>query len=313
MHSWIIIAIAAQIIFAVATIFDKAVVTAKKVLHPFSYAFYVCLLSALSVIIFFFDWLPLPMGIETPSIKDLLFPTWQILLFSLLIGYLLFIALVNLYEALSKSDASDVSPVVASFGAVGTLMLEFYLLKAEYSLLTILGILLLVLGTFLISNLRLSQEVFFHTIVSGIAFGAYYTFIKYIFVLTNFDTGFLYTRLGVAIAALSIILIPAYRRRIFRKLNNDKGNIKKAAYYIICIKIVSGLASLMTLKAIQMGSVAVVQALSGVQFMILILFSIFFSHRTPDFFGEKDQDSWVLAHKIFVSIIISVGLYLIFL
>ncbi len=313
MNTWILLAVAAQIIFAIATIFDKAVVTSKKILHPFSYAFYVCILSALSIVVFFLDWLPLPMGIETPSVTDLFFPTWQIILFSLLVGYIFFIALVNLYEALSKSDASDVSPVVASFGALSTLSLEFYLLNARYSLLTIFGILLLVFGTFLISNLRLKKEVIFHTVVSGIAFGAYYTLIKYIFILTNFDTGFLYTRLGIAIAALSIIILPPYRRRIFRKLNNDKGNTKKAVYYIMAIKIISGIASLMTLKSIQMGSAAVVQALSGVQFMVLVLFSILLGGKTPDFFGENENNYWLIAHKILASIIISFGLYLIFL
>jgi drug/metabolite transporter (DMT)-like permease len=310
---WIWLAIGAQIIYALVAILDKYIVTSKTVLHPFSYAFYVSILSSLSVLVFLGSSIPLPYGIETPKFSDLTIPNGPVILLCLFSGILMFIALVNLYEGLSKADASDVVPVVSSVGAIGTLILEYLFLGGEYNTINLSGIGLLILGTFLVSRLRFNGEVLFHTIISGISFAAYYALIKYIFELINFDSGFLYTRIGLVIAALLVIIIPSYRKRIFRKLKNREVKKTKASAYVLGIKAVAGLASIMTLKAIQLGSVAVIQAMSGVQFLVLILFSICFGWMTPTSFGENEAKFSVFMHKILAVIVITLGLFFSFI
>ncbi len=307
------LAIGAQIIYAVVSIIDKSLVTAKTILHPFSYAFYVSILSALSVLVFFFSWLSLPFGLEMPAFGNLIVPNLKIIFLCLLSGLMMFIALVNLYEAFSKSDASDVVPVVSSVGAIGALILEFWLLSEVYNLSTLAGILLLVSGTFLVSNYRFSKDVILYTLYSGIAFASYYAIIKLIFGSINFDSGFLYTRLGLVLVALIIILIPKYRKRIFRKLKNKKVKKLRAGAYVLGLKSLAGLASIMTLKAIDLGSVAVVQALAGTQFLVLILFSIGLGPITPNYFGENNLKPAEIFHKLIAATIIATGLYFSFI
>lgn len=311
MEFWLLLAIGAQIINAVVAILDKYVVTSKTVLHPFSYAFYISVLSSLSVIIFFFDWVRLPHGITIPSFSNLIMPNPQIVWLCLLSGFIMFIALVNLYEAFSKSDASDTVPVVTSVAAIGTILIEYFFLNGSFSGDRLIGFFLLVIGTVIVSHLRFTLVLVFHTAVAGLAFALYYTLTKYIFDLTNFDTGFLYTRIGLVVAALMVIILPFYRHRIFRKLQNRVVSKPKASAYVLSIKVMAGLASIMTLKAVQLGSVAIVQAIGGVQFLFLILFSALFGRVTHVHFGENGGIVEVI-HKGIAAAIIATGLFFIF-
>jgi drug/metabolite transporter (DMT)-like permease len=282
-------------------------------LHPFSYAFYVCILSGAAVLVFLAGPLPLPFGIEAPRFGDLVPPTPEIFALSLVTGLLMYIALVNMYEAFSKADTSDVVPVVAAIGAFGTLALEFFFLDGVYTTENLIGMILLIAGTALVSQLRFDLEVFIHTVIAGLSFSIYYALIKHIFNIVNFDTGFLYTRLGVMLAAILVICIPAYRKRIFRKLKKKRVSVKKATSYVVAIKTIAGIASILSLKAIQLGSVAVVQALAGLQFLILIIFSGVFGKITPVEFGENDNDLSMIVHKIVAAVVISAGLFYTFM
>jgi drug/metabolite transporter (DMT)-like permease len=313
MFDWLIIAAIAQIIFAFVAILDKYIVTSKTVLHPFSYAFYVCMLSGSAILIFLAGPIPLPFGIQAPRFSDLVFPTPEIFALALVTGLLMYIALVNMYEAFSKADTSDVVPVIAAISAFGTLALEFLFLSGSYSTENLIGMVLLIAGTLLVSQLRFDLEVFIHSLVSGLSFSIYYALIKHVFNIVNFDTGFLYTRLGMMFAAILVICIPAYRKRIFRKLKKKEVSVKKATSYVVAIKTVAGIASIMSLKAIQLGSVAVVQAMAGLQFLILILFSALFGKRTSINFGENDNDLSLIVHKIVAAVVISAGLFYTFM
>ncbi len=308
---WIWLAIIAQVIYAIVAIFDKSLVTSKTVLHPFSYAFYVSILSALSILVFIAGWLPisLPYGIEIPKFSNLIIPSFTVISLSITTGVVMFLALVNLYEGLSKADASDVVPVVSSVGAIGTLILEYLFLDGRYWGLNFLGIMLLILGTFLVSTFRFNKVVVFHTVISGLSFALYYILIKQTFNLAGFDSGFLYTRLGLVFAALLVISIPSYRKRIFRKLRGKKVQKRKAGMYVLILKTFSGLASILTLKAIDMGTVAVVQALAGTQFLVLILASFLFGWYTPVYFGENDLKVKDYVQKVSAAALITLGLY----
>lgn len=309
MAIWIWLAILAQVINAILAVFDKSLVTEKTVLHPFSYAFYVSILSSLSFLVFFAGNFNLPFGLEIPKFSNLTMPSFYVIGLCLLTGLTMFIALVNLYEALSKSDASDVVPVVSSIGAIVTLIFEFMFLGGRYEIVNIFGMLLLIGGTFLVSNYRFTKDVFFHTVVSGFSFASYYVLIKLIFNIVNFDSGFLYSRLGLVAAALIIILIPQYRKRIFRKLEGRKVSKGRISIIVLALKGVSGIASILTLKAIDLGSVAMVQALAGTQFLTLIIFSFLFGWLTPSYFGEKNLEVSDYATKVLAASIITIGLY----
>jgi len=73
-----------------------------------------------------------------------------------------------------------------------------------------------------------------------------------------------------------------------------------------------GIAGIALLKATELGSVTIVQALNGLQFAFLILLSIFFGKITPLSFGENNTMKDVLQKTVSVSLII-IGFYFLFI
>lgn len=311
MPIWLLLAITSQFIYAMVAIFDKYVVTSKKVLKPISYAFYLSILSALSIVIFLFSWIKTPFDdLQIPSFNNVVTPDFWVLIFSLISGLAMFQALFYLFKSLSKADASDVVPVIGAVSAMVTLIFELSLLDGNLSINSLIGFPFLLIGTLLISSLRFKISVFYTSLISGTFFAVYYSSIKYIFSLTNFDTGFLYSRFGLVAAALLILLLPKTREAIFERPSNEKKIKRKAGFYVLLNKIFSGIGSIMTLKAVQMGSVAVVQSLSGIQFLFLILFSATFGRLTPYEFGENVTVGDII-QKTFAVLIIIIGLFFI--
>ncbi len=313
MPTWLLLAVGAQIIYAVVAIFDKYIVTSKKILKPISYAFYISILSAFSVVIFLLSWIKLPFSdLQIPSFYNLTSPSILVLVMSLLSGFAMFQALFYLFKSLSRADTSDVVPVIGAVSAMVTLVLEFLFLDCSFTENTLIGFGLLLIGTLLVSSLRFKLSVFLMVITSGSLFAIYYTAIKFIFNLTNFDTGFLYSRFGLAIAALLILLLPKTRKAIFENPSKTPKRKRKAGVYVLLNKTFSGIASIMTLKAVELGSVAIVQALSGVQFIFLILFSVTFGRVTPYEFGENVTIKDVM-QKVLAVFVIIFGLFFMFL
>lgn len=313
MPTWLLLAVGAQIIYAVVAIFDKYIVTSKKILKPISYAFYISILSAFSVVVFLFGWIKLPfLDLQIPSFSNLNFPSLLILFLSLVSGFAMFQALFYLFKSLSRADTSDVVPVVGAISAMVTLVLEFLFLDSNFTENTLIGFGLLLIGTLLVSSLRFKIPVFLMVMTSGSLFAIYYTVIKFIFNLTNFDTGFLYSRFGLAVAALLMLFLPKTRKAIFENPAKTPKRKRRASAYVLLNKIFSGIGSLMTLKAVEFGSVAIVQALSGVQFIFLILFSVIFGRVTPYEFGENVTMKDVM-QKVLAVFVIIFGLFFMFL
>lgn len=312
MPFWLVLAVLAQLVHACVAIFDKYVVTSKEVLRPLSYAYYISVMSSLTLLVFFFGWVPLPFeNLAVPSFLNLEIPDGRVIVLSLLSGLAMFQALFYLFKSLSKADASDVMPVVGAISAITTLAFEYLFLGSSFSDNTLIGFFLLMAGIFLISTLRFSVNMALMTLASGSLFAVYYVLVKIVFNFVNFDSGFLYTRLGLVAAALIILAFPNSRAAIFDKKMEKPKTRFKAASIVLINKTVSGIASIMTLKAVQLGSVAIVQAMAGVQFLFLFIFSAMFGRITSSYFGE-DVTLRDLIQKGIAVFIIVVGLSFVF-
>src|SRR5690606_33198694 len=119
-------------------------------------------------------------------------------------------ALVSLYGTLKRSDTSDVMPVVGAVSAIGTFGLSFLFLEAHYSQDFLWGILVLAIGTFLVSHLRFSGSIALAAVHSGLFFALHYIAMKGLFIVTNFDDAFFWSRVALVAFTLSWLLIPNY-------------------------------------------------------------------------------------------------------
>jgi drug/metabolite transporter (DMT)-like permease len=310
MPVWILIVIIAQFLNAVVSIVDKHIIASKKVSKPVVYAFYVSILSTLSIFIFILGLLPFNFeNLNFPKIQNVSWPNFTLIFFSLVAGYAFFLAILNSYKALQKSDASDVVPVIGSVNAILTFVISFIFLNEILSRNFLYGFILLVLGTIILSHFRFTLRTLLYSLSSGLFFAIYFTSMKFMFEEFTFDQTFFWTRIGMLIVATSLLLLPNIHKIIFQGTKKEK---IETGFWIIGNNILGGIAGIALLKATELGSVSVVQALNGLQFAFLILISILFGKITPLTFGENNKLSDIIQKVFSVSLII-LGFYLLFI
>ncbi len=309
--NWILLAVGAQFLNALVALIDKRIVSDDKILpKPFVYAFYTCLISGVWIVVYFFSFLPfLPDNIPVPSFDNVLRPTLSVVALAYLSAYTFFIGLVSMFSALRTADAADVVPVVGATSAIASFGLGHFFLNTIMTSHYGLGIAILAFGTYLVSRFQFTFKTAFVCFHSGLFFAFHYIAIKGLFMATSFDDGFFWSRIAFMLFALSLLMIPNY----FEKIKEQtKATTRRAGYLIGANKILAGVSTILILKATDLGDVAVVQALGGLQFVFILLLGIFFSIRpTAVHIGEKYRKETILQKAIFVAVI-TVGFLVLF-
>jgi drug/metabolite transporter (DMT)-like permease len=311
MQTWILFAIIAQFFNAIVALVDKYIVTSKKAVpEPFVYAFYTCVLSGAAIVIYIPSLLPFSFdGITFPDIRHVHFPTLEVLGLSVLAAYTFFYALVGMLNALRQADASDAVPVIGAVTAVGSFILAHFFLGVTLSENFLLGVFLLALGALLVSHFRFSWRGVLTCISSGVFFSLHYVVIKELFNETSFDDGFFWSRVGFVLFALSLLLIPSHGRRILPHFRKTR---KRIGALVVLNKVIAGVASVLVLKATELGDVSVVQALGALQFIFILAFGVILGPHTPVEYGENVRDPKVLLHKAVFVAVIALGFFVLF-
>lgn len=309
--SWILLAVGAQFLNAIVAIIDKHIVSDEKTFpKPFVYAFYTCLISGAWIVVYFLSLLPLPFGgLHIPSFTNVVRPTLEVVALSFLSAYTFFTALIAMFSALKDHDASDVIPVIGSVSALGSFGLGYYFLDATLSPNFMLGVALLATGTFLVSRLRFPFKTAMVSLYAGLFFALHYISVKGLFLLTSFDNGFFWSRIALMFFALTLLMIPTYWDRVREQ---TKSTSRDARFLIFVNKVLAGVSTILILKATDLGDVAVVQALGGLQFVFILLLGIFVSkgwmHRTP----VEHYDRRAFFQKAIFVAVISLGFLVLF-
>lgn len=265
MSLWLLLAIFAQFLFAVTVLIDKHVVV--RVAHigrPIVYTFVVSILSGFVIVI-------APFGLVS-------LPSADTLRLSVLYAVSFAGALFFLYSSLRVARASDVAPVVGAVSTMTTLLLAGFFIEGDISASIIPPIVLLAGGTALISHFHFSYRAFGRVALSGLLFGLSVFVAKLVFIGTPFLDGFFWTRAMGVFVALSLFVVPSWRNAIFY---GGKHSSSGGRALVIGNKFVGGTASILTAYAISLGSVSVVNALAGLQFVFLFIFALFFADRMP--------------------------------
>ncbi|MDA8597197.1 hypothetical protein N9L26_02565 [Candidatus Pacebacteria bacterium] len=308
--AWILLAAAGQFLNAIVAILDKYIVTDEKVLpRPFVYAFYSCLVTGFWAVIYFIGFIPGLAAVGVPQFANVEKPTIQVVGMSFLAAYTFFMALVSLYDALKRADASDVLPVIGAVSAISTFGMSYLFLDISVADNFIWGVALLSTGTLLVSQGRFKLRTAINTVHSGIFFGLHYITMKGLFLETSFDDGFFWSRVGFVVFALSLLLVPTYFKKITKQ---TKGTSASAGALVLMAKMLAGVAAFMLLKATDWGDVAVVQALDGLKFVFILIISVFLGRYIPHAAGENDFDIRTLVRKALYVAIIGIGFVILF-
>jgi uncharacterized membrane protein len=302
--SWVIIALIAYIFIGTQTLLDKFLISSERIAHPAIYTFYSGILSLPILLL-------APLGFHRIGGTEFF---WNIFSGALFVYGILF-----LFFALRKNEASRVVPIVGAVVPVVTFILSFFVLGSVLKSQQIIGVILLILGGFLISfetengNKKTKKlfSGFYLSIISGIFFGIAFVIFKKLYLTDNFFNVFLWTRIGLFAGAMTLFLIPNWRKIIINSFLSAKKAPKKdyqTGFLFVGNKILGGVGSILLQRAVSIGEVTIVNALVSIQYAFIFVVGIFLSLHWPEIFHEKrnKKEIW---QKIFAIAIITVGIF----
>lgn len=308
--NWIFLAVGAQFLNAIVAILDKYIVSDEDVMpRPFVYAFYSCLLTGFWVLIYFVGFIPGLAQIGAPSFSNVESPTLEVVALSFLAAYTFFFALVSMFDALKRADASSVMPVIGSISAVSSFGMSYLFFDTPHPGNIILGIALLSVGTLLVAQTLPRRDTVLQVVHSGIFFALHLITMKGLFDTTSFDDGFFWSRVAFVLFSISLLLIPAYLEKITAQ---TKTTSKKAGIIVIFNKVLAGIAAFLLLKATDLGEVSVVQALDGLKFVFILLIGLVFAHKLPQSATDKDIRPQTFFRRLLFVTVITIGFVLLF-
>ena len=142
--------------------------------------------------------------------------------------------------------------------------------------------------------------------LSALLFATSYTLTKHIYDSTEFINGFIWTRLGLILGTLFLLIPKKNREKIFLQ---EKKSTKKTNGLFLFGQICGGVSFFLINYAFSISSVTLVHALQGLQYTFLFLIVIILSKKFPKALEEKLTTPIVLQKVLAISII-SYGLYL---
>ncbi|MBU4482111.1 DMT family transporter [Candidatus Parcubacteria bacterium] len=315
---WLLIAISAYFLNAIAMVVDKTLLK-KDIPHPFVYVFYIAALGAILML------LVLPFGFAIPN---------AITIFVSLVAGAVFVwALILLFSALKKDEATRVGPMIGGLAPIFVLILAWYILQESLTCNQYIGFIFLIIGAFLISldfqkhgafvwikkKLKLDtktqlpkiRKTLWIALPSAILFGVSHILTKFVYQNTEFLTGFIWTRAGSLLAVLILLLIPTNRLLIFkdlRKNKKQKNNAQKTGKRFLFGQGCGATGAILIQYAIFLGSVTLVNALQGLQQVFIFIIVLLLTLLAPKILKEKISKE-IFFQKILAVALIFIGLY----
>lgn len=297
--TWVLIVIIAHFFSAGVFIIDRYLLK-RGFPHPLSYAFYNGILSVFTILL-------APFGFSIPSFHQIII--------ALATGTIWLLAAIIFYLALYRGEASRVVPTVGGFIPLFTLALSFMLLGERLSAKELIAFCLLVSGGVLLSLLVIETKslansrkiyltrAFMPALGAALAFAIYFVMTKSVFLHQNFISGLIWIRMGAVLGALFLLIPSSFRQIIFKKRETIKIRALGLFFSARGLGIISGL---LIYWAIFLGSVTIVNALQGTQYLFLLLLAFLLFRKIPSLkeqFGKR-----ALVQKIFAIILICLGL-----
>lgn len=309
--SWVFLATVGQLINAAVAFLDKYLVTDENALpRPFVYAFYSCLLTGFWVVIYFFGYVPGLSELGMPTFDNIQSPSIQVVGMSFLAAYTFFMALVSMYESLRKEEAVNVIPVIGAISALSTFAMSHFLLHTPFTPNYMWGVIVLALGTSLVAQSMPHRSTILNLAHSGVFFALHFIAMKGLFIETSFDDGFFWSRISFFVFALSLLMVPTYYRKVTEQ---TKKTTRKTGYLVILAKVLAGIAAFLTLKATDLGDVAVVQALDGLKFVFILIGTVVFASVLPNAVIKHEARPREVFRRFLYVAVIAVGYLILFL
>lgn len=268
MLNGVVIAIAAHVLVGASLVWDK-ILLKRQGMRDLS--FYVFWLGAISI----FGVLLVPFGFQMPSAKI----AWL----AGIAGFCDLVATWAYYAALKSGQASEEVAATGGFTPLATVLLSIPLLGVHVA--GMLGFAIMTLGGFVLffAEKMPLRKVLPSVIIASVFFALTDVLQKLAFNGTNFVSGYVFFTIGTFVGAMALLLRPTWRRQIFK----DSGEApprSKIGYMIN--RFLAGVGSFLVVYAISRTTPSMVEAISGVRYVVVFIGAYAVTRWRPNWFHE---------------------------
>ena len=299
MPDWILFALAAELIWAFTSLFDKIILSKGHINSPYVF---IVFNGAMNVLLVFL--LPF-LDFGHLSAMDALI--------ALTAGFFLTFGVIFYYKAVQSEEISRVLmlwqliPIfvlIASYFSIGEILTKRHLI----------GFLLLFVAGIVISYKKINgkfmfSKAFYLMLGSTLLISVYYVMSKHIYKVTDFWNAFMWLRVA-AFSGILVLIIPSVRRQFAATMKNMKSGIKR----LLGFKMIIDFSAFIFLGfAILNGPISLVSALGSATapifiFFITIFTSIYLPHLVKENIGMKSILTKILAIALIVAGIVLVNM-----
>ncbi|HYC79768.1 MAG TPA: EamA family transporter [Candidatus Binatia bacterium] len=294
MPSYVLYALSAYLLLALHGVADKFMLT-NTAKHPVVYTFYA---GTSSIFVFILA----PFGLKMLPFNDFLL--------ALLSGAGFLYATYFLYKAIQLSSVSRILPIEGGLVPLFTYIFAYIFLDERLTLNQSIAFLLLTSGAVIMSLRSEGGEWKFKALrdatIAAVLFAGSLVLIKHVYDVGGLVSGLVWSRLGLFGAAMLYLAVPSYRKLIF---NAPKTTNAKNASLFYGTRAVGAAAGLLQNYAISIGSVVIVNALQGFQFIFVLFLTSVLSQYYPRILHERINLQTVMV-KISAIVLITTGLAL---
>jgi len=296
--TWLILAVIVYFLNAIVAVVDKFFIV-HKAKDPLVYAFYVGLLNSLALFLWPFDFS---------------FLSFYLIVIALLGGVCYFMAFFLLYSSMLKGEITRIISAIGGFSTLILFVLSYFFLHERLPGLWLVSSAILVVGSLFLFfergfvGFENRINLFFFSFCAAFFFALSFFVTKVIFLETSFLNGFIWLRAGTFLTALLAFLVPFFRKRI---LNNPIRKSGKLSVFFVANKTLGATALILLSYAINLGSVTVVNALRGLEYIFIFMIALFFSFYYPRVIDESFSIQATIQKVIGIALI-SLGVVLLF-
>ncbi len=270
MALWIPVAIVSYFLAGLAAVFDK-ILLGKRLPDPLVFTFFTGITS-LGVLIL------APFGFSFISLYGMVA--------ACISGVASLASVYFLYQALRKDEASRVVPLVGLASPLFILSLN-YIYAREHLQSSQFGALFFFIAAGIFLTIDLSSQksnsyfkisTLFYSLASAFFLALTLFYAKVVFDESSFISGFIWTRLWAAFAAVVLLVLPRLRERIF--LGSEKTEPSSYAFFAVN-KVTAALGFILQSYAIKLGPVSIINAMRGLENLFVFLFALFLTIFFP--------------------------------
>ncbi len=275
--SWFPLALLGYFLLAVVFILDKLIVD-KSGSSPAVYAFYSTIFLAAVLLLY-------PFGAGLLIGLDWVWAFVSALAF----GF----GLWTLFIAVDKGEATHIDPFNGACITIFIYMLAFVFLGERLTALQLTGMGTLFVASVILAFEKSAKQSGFHVgfvwaIFAGLLFAISHVSAKYLYDTYGFLTGLVWSKSPIALVAIFTLFHPSVRQ-LWRKKKRGAPKQYARRYrgaIILSAKILSLISNVLIQYAVALGSVTLVGALSGAQFVIMFVMVYLLTKFLPKVFKE---------------------------